>query len=816
MNSKSISLSQRLKNANNTNINNNMDATYYIDSFKAKYSIKEVIERCTGITIAKKNFPCVLHNGDNKEGSSIDKARGIYTCWTRDCTNHKGVNQWDFIALYYKLDRTNFKEVAKKINEVFGENIPIINKAKEIKPLGEIKPYETINIHNRVSEVSKELRKYDNLLLNAKTGTGKSYFALDKEKGFALGNEFDYIIFLVYNRTIANQVAETYDMKIIEENETRLPDRGRLSATIKKAPMILREMERLNEERSLLNMLPISYALILDECHELITKNNLLSQYDKQSVKALVRNADKFLGMSANTNDFYNCFKDEDIFNKYIKVEPYKVINNLNTMNIVRLEGKQNSKNKYVIDTIIDNVVNYSKILVQEDNKTKLEEYKKELETQGYNCIVLNADNKEYTEVAKEFDSIIKNSRLNNTIVLCTSVINAGININNENVLSIMIQNRLQFDTNKIIQFFGRVRTNKKNEGILILDYKQVENMYVNNRDNIYERNLEVCIGLINRFNLDLLNTYGLDIDINKVKRTYGVDKDNDGYYGYSNCLYLDDNTKSFKIDSIALYEKSRNEWERSNYYKPNFILDVLKKDIKANEFTFRMCELEDIESDAQEEKESFKDAIESVLSSEDSVNNILSYVKKDIKHEDIKNDDIFQFIKDFKSDTTFKSFRKDSYNILTKIEDLSTENELEVFKLIVKAYSEKETKKLIQNIKRVKIYNVLYPIGVKPISRDIIYDVIRTNMDCFINSGHSILDCKSLMPSILNDYRKEVNGERVEVIKKTKKGEKMYKCIKLRDGKLIKLDKIKKDVQLTTKDIYRVTDKGFIKSLNF
>ena len=64
--------------------------------------------------------------------------------------------------------------------------------------------------------------------------------------------------------------------------------------------------------------------------------------------------------------------------------------------------------------------------------------------------------------------NIIENSKLNKTIILTTSLINAGVNIKSNKVALIVKQDRNKFDIQKIEQFLARVRTNDNDLTLLL------------------------------------------------------------------------------------------------------------------------------------------------------------------------------------------------------------------------------------------------------------------------------------------------------------------------------------------------------------
>jgi len=776
------------------------DIRMIIDKFNNEHNIKDVIETVTGVIIKGKSLCCPIHGGDNKNGASINVGKNIFSCWTENCG--KALSPWNFIQSYYKLDR--FKEVAEKVNSLFNTNIPIFEKGAKNKPKNVIENnyacIYTVNKYlNECNSQLEEVLKIDrHILLNAITGLGKTFGIIEMFKK----SKDDYIFFLVPTRALAEQVAADYDYSLFYGNMTELPKNKYIVATYNKVMAIQRLLDRDNEFRSLMNEKPLSYTIIVDEVHELMSKRVLLGSISKE-LEELTINADTSVLMSANTEDVYKAYKDTRMFNNYIAVNSVSNIYNLDNTYIYRVPSNQKVKKALILNKIIENLISHDKVLLQEDNINNLEEYSCLLTENGINNIIINSKNKEEEEVAVEYQSIINNSTLKNIVVLCTSVINAGVNIDNENTCIMMIQDKMQFDTNKIIQFMGRLRSDKGNTGIIF--FTQGEKPQY--RDNIKSHvNYYTKLAELKAFALNehYFNKYGLDVTYDELIKDWKSYKNNDDYKYISECLYI--KNKLFHVDHVQIYEKSRLKHCSNNYYDNEFIIEMLKG-IKTKKI--KIIELAPVA--AIEEVKSIKEPIKL----KDVINNLDSegekelelYIKASTKPKDFKNESVKNLYETFKDDKKFKEMISNAKTIVSRIKTIDSSNPHKVFNDILNIYSTfdkpKECRDAINNIKRIEIYNKQFQLNENTkIIGDYMYYIVRKSCDCFVDSTHSISTNKSVYKDMLNDYIKLYEC-------KYEKGVLMDK-----HNKKINTTKLKQQFNNNITKIYVCTEKMYLKNL--
>ncbi|GEQ23284.1 hypothetical protein CBU02nite_37900 [Clostridium butyricum] len=713
-----------------------------IDDFNNNYSIRHVIEVCTGVQIKGKSLPCPIHGGDNKNGASINEGKNVFTCWTSDCG--RGLTPWWFIKKYYNLE-TN-KEIAEKVNSLFNANIPIFEKNinNSINDDNNFDKVFKINKYlSECKELKTELQQHKKILLDGNTGIGKTFGIVDIHKD----NKNDYVFFLVYTRALAEGVANDYGYELFYDNETELPKSKYIVSTYNKIDAINRNLERENHYRALLNQELVTYSVVCDEVHELMSKRNLLGLNRAIEIEAFIFNSDDCILMSANTNNVYEAYKGINLFNRFIKVESKEDLYNSEKTYIYRIPGKEKQRYSLLLNKIIENLASHSNILLMEDSKKNLEIYSNILSDNGIENVVINSDNKNEEEILEEYNSIIKDSRLKKIVVLCTSVINAGVNIKNDNTCVMVLQDRMQFDSDKVVQFFGRLRTDKNNTCILFLNQGE-KNKFRSNKQYYIKYYTDIANIKAMALNEYFFNRYGLEPVETRMKIEWDLYKNNEGYKEVYDLIYIDNGL--FKVDHVAVHEKARLKWLRNNYYDDEFIMELFK-DLKTRELKITtlapIAEIADIK-DLKEDKEelTLNKALENIIHDVAAVKEFNEYIRGVIKPKNFINRNNIKLYEEFKTNKLYKEMKsnlKTIHNGLLVTRDAAPpiSTMLNIMNEYIIDQSKKERDENIKNIKRVEFYNKNFPLGSEniQIQGDIIYSIVRKNCDCFVGNKHPV-----------------------------------------------------------------------------
>lgn len=779
-----------------------------IEEFNSKNNIKDVIKSITGVQIKNKSLCCPLHGGDNNHGASINPAKNIFTCWTSDCG--RGLTPWKFISKYYNLN--GFKEVAIKANELFNANITIY-KNQEEKSIEEAELYDNvINVEKYLSQAKEillnELRDNNHLLLNANTGLGKTFGITELAEDIT---EVDYIFFLVPTRSIAEQVAKDYPaFNIFYGNDIILPKSRFIVSTYHKIHMLEEAIEGETQVRAEKEEFPPMYAVVVDEVHELMAKRKLLKE-KAIKIEEFIQNSDYSILMSANTEYIYKAHKENNLFNRYLNVKTVDKHYNANNLNIYRLPAEQDQKKAIVIKKIIEKLGKYKNVLFQEDSISKLKEYEQALISNNIECILINSENREEEEVLREYKAIINDSKLNKTVVLTTSIINAGVNIKQDNIALMIKQDRMQFDTQKIHQFLSRVRT-ENNDLTVFLGSTGKKVGAISNLNLFINRYEKLSSFKALDFNNYYFNKFGETVEGESIFTDWETFKNNEAYREVKDMLYIHNGI--LKADYPAIIEKARLMYEQDNYYNDEFILNSMK-DVKARFINdiVTIAPLK-LEKESKISKEStIKEDLQVILKDSKALAELLELVKKQKSSKELLQKVLIEFYAKYKQNTLFKellSILRVSLKIPANKEGIS---EISIFINILEEYTKDQSKKdrtrEIDNIKRVEIYNKLLPIGssledIKVIG-DIIYYAVRKNFDCYV-TNRLIIKNRAYNWAFediykLREYKDGLDKKNNPIIVDSK-------------GKKVNIADVQQEIESCVNAIYDMTTKGYITDL--
>ena len=706
-----------------------------IEEFNNRNRIEDVIKVLTGATITRNSLCCPLHNGDNKHGASINARTNVFSCWTSDCG--RGLTPWAFVQKYYGL--TTFKEVAQKVNDLFNANIPIFDKNKQ-KNITKEEFDVVYDVNRYLSEannmIKKELEECNHILLNANTGLGKTYAVVD----FVIKNNVDdYVFFLVPTRALAEQVSRDYPMfRLFYDNDTQLPCSKFIVSTYHKVYHLQRAIEAETEQRCLLNEFPPSYMVIIDEVHEIMSKRKLLS-VKARNVELFLKNADRSILMSANTDYVYKAYKDKNMFNKYICVNRRNIEYNADNLNIYRISSKSKQQTQVVINLIKDKLSKYNKVLFYEDNIDNLNKYAEELNKLNIENVVINSRNKNDEEVENDYKGIIENSHLLKKVVFTTSLVNAGVNIKDDNVCLIAKQDKNSFDVLKLEQFLARVRTTSNNLNVILTSSDNVESKNIVSFEPLLNNLMQMSSLTANNFNLNLFATAGLNCSNSEVEKIFKTYKNNDAYKNFADLLYVKD--ACLRVDDIAVVERARLTYERMNYYNNEFVLNALDN-VKAknkNVVTIApLCVEEDKKIDSGK-KDEFRKDLKLIRDDIKAVTELYKLAVKEVKSKDLEI--IKDFHQQYNQNKIYKEMMKNLKECLNNIINEDKINKTLIFTQILELYIEDNKKKfrdnVVANIKRVEIYNKVVEVNAckekLALVGDYTYIAVRKNFDCYI-----------------------------------------------------------------------------------
>lgn len=784
-------------------MNNFKNVLDIIEEFNNRNRIEDVIRVVAGATIKGKSLCCPLHQGNNKHGASINTRTNVFSCWTSTCG--RGLTPWMFVQKYYNL--STFKEVAEKVNQLFNANIPIYNKNKQ--NIKKDKFDVVYDVNKYLSEannmIKKELEECNHVLLNANTGLGKTYAVVD----FVTKNNVDdYVFFLVPTRSIAEQVSKDYPaFRLFYDNDTQLPPSKFIVSTYHKIHHLQRAVERETEQRCLLGEFPPTYFVIIDEVHEIMSKRKLLG-VKARNIELFLKNADRSILMSANTDYVYKAYKDKNMFNKYICVKARKVEYNADNLNIYRISNKAKQQTQVVINLIKDKLSKHDKILFYEDNINNLNEYAKKLNELNIENVVINSKNKNDEEVEVDYKGIIEDSHLLKKVVFTTSIVNAGINIKDNNICLIAKQNKNTFDVMKLEQFLARVRTTKNDLNVILTSSDNVESKNIVSFKPVLNNLMQMSSLTASNFNLNLFATTGLNCSNSEVEKIFATYRNNDAYKNFADVLYVEN--ASLKVDDVAVVERARLAYERMNYYNNEFVLNALDN-VKAknkNVVTIApLCVEEDKKIDSGK-KDEFRKDLKLIRDDIKAVTELYKLAIREVKSKDL------EIIKDFyvkyNQNKIYKEMIKNLRECLNNIINEEKINKTLIFTQILDLYVEDNKKRFrdnaVDNIKRVEIYNKVVEVNAPKeklaLTGDYTYIAVRKNFDCYILNRKTVKS--RAFDWALNDL---LELKKLEILDNEYYVDSKNKKVKRKD--------IIKQLKDCIDSVYDISEKGYILGIN-
>ena len=551
------------------------------------------------------------------------------------------------------------------------------------------------------------------------------------------------------------------------------------------------------------------YTVILDECHDLMSKRGLL-EGKARKIEDLIRNSDRSILMSANTDYFHKTYKDNGIFNKYINIETKDIEHNGDLLNIYRLPKKEEQKTQIVINTIKERLNKYDKVLFYEDSKEKLNEYSKILNDLGISNVVIHSDNKEEDgKKIEEYKGIIDDGHLIKTVTFTTSLINAGVNIKDNNISLIVKQDKNKCDMQKVEQFLARVRTKGNDLTLLLSSTDKEVSKGIVKYDKFLFRALKETENITLGFNIDVLEGYGIELNAEEFENLWKRYKNNEAYERVKKLLYVDGTV--LKTDVIAVHEKARLDFERANYYNDNFIMEQLKN-VKAKEIKVSYIAPTTVKEEVKTEKikdSNIENEIKLVFNNAEQVQEIYKVATGEIRGTDSKNEKFKAFHDKYSQNKIYKEMIKHIKDtIRPHLEDNRISKHIILTKILL-VYTEKTKKKErdieVANIRRVETLNKILPLGVDKskikATGDYVYIAVRKNFDCYINNRKSIKNrAYDWAINDLLDFRGLKALDDKHFVNK--------------DNKKVKVKDIVEEINNCVNSIYEISNKNYITGL--
>ena len=806
---------------------NKKELNYHTREEKEKInnmSMTEVIYKLTGESPKRINdnnhvLVCPIHGKSGKGYNASIKGDRVISCWSQGCL--RGDGAFSFLEKYLVEveGMSDFIDRFKRIDSLLGTNLYVsLEKQKEKKKEENLFTKEFfVNKYCAEKEIEQdlmfELLSEKNSILNAGTGLGKTYFLTHFANFLTENRMVDKVFFLTPRRSLVEEIAEKYkslNFVSFMGNDDYLPEERNIVATTHKAHRINASIEMpvlyLNDEEEIHYITEdLNYAVIIDECHLLHTSRHIVGNIDE--INRLIQNSSYTIFTSANTNHFYKACKEEYDIKNYISIKRKNRLYNLEKLEILRVEGKERDLIEVAKNILLNNPS--KKTLIINNNIAQNNELAEGLRKVGINAESINSKNKEDNPA---YDEIIKNSFLKNEVTICTSIIDTGINIQNNNVRIIIIAPRSQFDDISIIQGFARVRTLEGNIGILITNANKKVNKMLYDFDKLKELNKEEVEKIALTFNEHMFEFYTSE-SYEEYKAVWNICKENDLYTKRKSVLKIDggelNSSPLLKVNKVMLYEATRKEFLLLNHFNDDFILDCLK-DVNAKEVEIRKEKISvKKEKETKEKPLSINEFITNIIKSDIALEGLIEACKKNYKVKDIIIlEDIAKLDMKLASDIkkAIKTFI--DYKDLEKIEI----DELELAKKVLESFTSESNSETKNKLKKIKwlLYNNVYKVGKKYVKDefkgigDTIYSLIREMFDYSFRKNRKITD-EDLNVAV-EEYCKtkgyEVTSQGIGKFTDDKKFKKISSKI---------LNRYLEDVKVSIEDIYNIENNKIV-----
>lgn len=439
------------------------------------------------------------------------------------------------------------------------------NKEVEIINYSQYKATETIEVNKYISEIKSGLINCvasaigGNInLLIAPTGSGKSYTMINTLKDLNIK-----ALFILPNASNVQQAMVEYNIPGAYGNDLspiRAMENGNIVAMTWDKTKQLKDID-LSE-----------YIIVIDEIHQTFT-----DLYRSEAIKALYDITDRCKGridITATPNKLD--FKIYDTITEYKQLEQtnYKVTtyNGIDTKLIIDILNKSNKSallmnDKSTLKYISENINKASKVVIS-DNKD---------DNKLYNNIMINSNMGEYETL------------------LNTSVIVAGVNINEPNVTDIVIVGFKDIGTIK--QYIARFRGLKEVNVHIFNTYKEECNIY--SIEWLVKRNMQGFKSVVETLNNSIKPINEFDLVASTVKAIKTDDN-----------IYFDDIEGIYKVNDFTVRGNTyRNYYNDRTIENFNVLLGEYFDDIK----TYGSVE-EQLKEELKEHRAELKESKEMAL----------------------------------------------------------------------------------------------------------------------------------------------------------------------------------------------------------
>ncbi|KAA0957720.1 DNA helicase [Planococcus sp. ANT_H30] len=322
----------------------------------------------------------------------------------------------------------------------------------------------------RVSEVVtiEEIESWnigDVVTIEAGTGSGKSYFIKNNLYAIAKRDK-KRILMLIHRTNCVNQ----FQMEIEKDNKTDVID----IMTYQSIEYKMKNKQEFNFDQ---------YDIICaDEMHYFFSDASY-NKYTDLSLEAILKQTNKIrIFMSATSGNM------QKYINKHKKVKTidYKLPIDFSFIQSLEFYANDETLDRYAKEAI---ELNRKTIFFIQSAKKAYEFYEKYKDFALFNCSKNNADGYYQHVNAEKINNMLKNERFEESILITTTVMDAGVNIIDDELSHIVAD---VSDTGTLIQCIGRKRLKNKEDKIT-LRIKVISGQSLGGRESQTRKKVEMA-----------------------------------------------------------------------------------------------------------------------------------------------------------------------------------------------------------------------------------------------------------------------------------------------------------------------------------
>lgn len=404
-------------------------------------------------------------------------------------------------------------------------------------------------------EFSKELLKSEqNILVKSPTGSGKTYSFINAAKELAQelqsNGQNRFFILSVPTIAITDQVAHDNDVLAVRGETANLYKRLKSYSDSDKRVLVCTYDMTYALIQLLSSIKPFaSYAVIVDEVHQLVHNYDFRLRAI-ESLYSLHSQVKSFIGLSGTPEDVLR-----DPFDREVHIYTKNEAAPCQVWGALTYE-KKDEEETLLFQLLKQKAQAGKRLLIFIQNKDMIKRLQAQLRKESVKVVTVTSDGKLTNSAYK---TLVKESRFPNDVqvILTTSVLSDGININNENMnydcILVASSNSPMFNVDQARQCANRFR-NMYNGFYIFTQQAKKETKHLFNIESAYNYEKLIAQNAVDLINEQFAGRGNSQLfRMAKIEKRYGIAFD-EAETAHFNTLRLRHNVSEEKAQFYALY----------------------------------------------------------------------------------------------------------------------------------------------------------------------------------------------------------------------------------------------------------------------